>query len=122
LASVNCPDVTDPVQEFEPVYVPDNADAVAVAVPVRSAVQAAHGSSKPPAGIVIANATFVPDIVPDTEPRPDAPELVSIIVTVPENAEPDWVSCHTVVPGPDESDAAPLHEPERLIGSEGWLP
>ena len=95
-----------------------NVDLVAVAVPVRSAVHAPHGSSNPPAGIRIENSTAVPDNVPDTEPRPRAPELSSIIVNVPENEEPDCVTCNAMVPGPDESVAVPVHEPLRLI-SEG---
>jgi hypothetical protein len=52
--------------------------------------------------------------VPETDPRPVKPVLVSVIVTVPENDVPVWVTCHAIAPGPDESDAGPLHVPVRL--------
>jgi len=119
LLSVSWPAETDPEQEFEPVNVPLNEDEVTVAVPVRVAVHAAHGSSNPPAGMVIENAAVVRDSVPDTDPRPCAPELSSVIVNVPLNELPDCVTSQVMLPGPEESVAVPDHVPARLIG-DGW--
>jgi hypothetical protein len=45
--------------------------------------------------------------------------LLSVIVNDPENDDPDWVSCHVMVPGPDESLAVPDHVPLMLAGDEG---
>lgn len=45
--------------------------------------------------------------------------LLSVIVNDPENDDPDWVSCHVIVPGPDESLAVPDHVPLMLAGDEG---
>src|SRR5687768_9050193 len=63
------------------------------------------------------------DRVPDTEPRPPRLVLPSAIVTVPENDMSDWVICHDIWPGPDESDAEPLHVPVSVPGAEaeGWV-
>jgi hypothetical protein len=41
------------------------------------------------------------------------------MVNEPENDEPACVICHVIVPGPDESDASPLHEPVVLDGVDG---
>ena len=56
--------------------------------------------------------------MPDTEPRPASPVLLSVSVAVPENDVPVCVSCHDTCPGPDESDAGPLQLPVRLTGPE----
>jgi len=45
--------------------------------------------------------------------------LLSVIVSDPENDDPDWVSCHVIVPGPEESLALPAHVPLTLAGDEG---
>jgi hypothetical protein len=45
--------------------------------------------------------------------------LLSVIVNDPENDDPDWVSCHVIVPGPEESLAVPDHVPLTLAGDEG---
>jgi hypothetical protein len=45
--------------------------------------------------------------------------LLSVIVNDPENDDPDWVSCHVIVPGPEESLAVPDHVPFTLAGDEG---
>ena len=58
----------------------------------------------------------VPDTVPDTVPRPAAFVPESFIVNTPENELPDCVSCHVIVPGPDESEADPLQVPLTLAG------
>ena len=44
-------------------------------------------------------------------------------MTVPENDASDWVICHDIWPGPDESDAEPLHVPVSVPGTEGdgWV-
>ena len=47
--------------------------------------------------------------------------LLSVIVKDPENDDPDWVSCHVIVPGPEESVAVPDHVPFTLAGDDGAL-
>jgi hypothetical protein len=42
--------------------------------------------------------------------------VVSFIVNVPENDDPDCVSVQVIAPGPEESDAEPLHVPLTLAG------
>ena len=83
------------------------------------AVQDVNGLSNPPAGTVIEKRTDAPEIVPETDPRPVRPVLVSVIDTVPENDVAVWVICHAMAPGPLESDAGPLHVPFRFTDSEG---
>jgi len=74
------------------------------------------GLSNPPAGTAIVKWIAEPDTVPDTDPRPLTPVAVSVIVTVPENDESTWVSCHDIAPPPDESVAEPVHVPLTLVG------
>lgn len=82
-------------------------------------MQDANGLSNPPAGIVIEKRIDAPETVPETDPRPVTPVLVSIIVEVPENDPAVWVSCHAIAPGPVESEAGPLQVPFRSAGPEG---
>ena len=63
---------------------------------------------------MIENCTDDPVTVPDTDPLPTAPVVVSVTLTVPENDASVWVSCHVICPGPEESDAGPLHDPLRF--------
>jgi hypothetical protein len=58
-------------------------------------------------------------MLPETVPRPVTFVLLSVIVNDPENDDPDWVSCHVIVPGPEESLAVPDHVPLTLAGEEG---
>jgi hypothetical protein len=69
-----------------------------------------------------------PDTVPDTVPRPVTVAFLSLSVIVnvrvPENDDPDCVTCHVMSPGPDESDAAPVQLPVMLapgFGEDGGL-
>jgi hypothetical protein len=78
-----------------------------------------YGASKPPAGTDSENCSEDPETVPDTVPRPVTFVLLSTIVNDPENDEPDWVICHVMVPGPEESVALPLHVPFTLAGDDG---
>jgi hypothetical protein len=74
--------------------------------------------------MLIENGIDEPDTVPDTVPRPVTPVLVSVIVTVPENEVLVCVSCQDIWPGPDESDAEPLHVPVTFAGDDvcdGWV-
>ena len=45
--------------------------------------------------------------------------LLSVIVNDPEKDDPDWVICHVIVPGPEESVAVPAHVPLTLAGEDG---
>ena len=83
------------------------------------AVQDANGLSNPPAATVTVKRTDEPEMVPETDPRPVRPVVVSVIVAVPENAVPVWVICHAIAPGPVESDAEPLHAPLRFAAGPG---
>ena len=83
------------------------------------AVQDVNGLSNPPAGTVIEKRTDAPEIVPETDPRPVRPVVVSVIDTVPENDVSVWVICHAIAPGPVESDAGPLHVPLKLVVGPG---
>ena len=69
--------------------------------------------------MVIENCSVDPVMVPDTDPVPTAPVLVSVARTVPENDASVCVSCHVICPGPEESDAEPLHDPLRFTGEAG---
>ena len=63
-----------------------------------------------------------PDTVPDAVPRPVTVVFVVVLrvsVNVPENDEPDCVICHVIWPGPDESDAEPVHVPVTFDGVDG---
>ena len=62
-------------------------------------MQEPNGLSNPPAGMLIEKWTDEPDTVPESDPRPLRPVLVSVIVAVPEN---------------DESVAGPRHAPLRF--------
>ena len=90
------PDVTDPPHEFEPAYVPVMVEEVACAVPDTLAVHDAYGLGKPPAGTLTEKVTVDPETVPETEPLPEMPEAVSVIVIVPENDESVCVSFHDI--------------------------
>ncbi len=114
---VNCPDPKAPVHELEPVNVPVMAAADAVALPDADELHAALGLSNPPTGTVTVNSSDDPDTVPETVPRPVTPVPVSVVVSEPENDAPDWVSCHVIRPGPDESDAVPAQVPPTLAGA-----
>jgi hypothetical protein len=48
-------------------------------------------------------------------PLPDTLVDVSVIVIVPEKDVPDWVTCHVIWPGPEESEADPVHVPVTLV-------
>jgi hypothetical protein len=115
----SCPDVTAPPQLLLPEYDPVMELVDAVASPDTVAVQAAYGTSKPPAAMEIVNRIDDPDTVPESDPRPFAPLLVSVIVTVPEMAASDCVTCHAICPGPDESDAVPCQAPLTFTGGVG---
>jgi hypothetical protein len=78
------------------------------------AEQEPNGLSNPPAGILIENVIDAPETVPEMEPRPVMPVLVSLIVAEPENDVPLSLSCHDRTPEPDESEAVPVHVPDRL--------
>ena len=72
--------------------------------------------------MLIENWIDEPDIVPDIVPRPFTRVLVSVIVTVPENEVLVCVSCQDIWPGPDESDAEPLHVPVTFDDvCDGWV-
>jgi hypothetical protein len=43
----------------------------------------------------------------------------SVTVIEPENEAPLCVICHVIVPGPEESDAVPVHVPVRLGEPDG---
>jgi hypothetical protein len=122
LFSVNDPDPIEPAHEFEPLYVPVSEDEEAWASPETLAVHAPNGLSNPPAGTAIENRIEEPDRVPETDPRPLMPVAVSVIVTVPENDESAWVSCHDIAPAPDESVAEPVHVPLTDVeGADGCV-
>jgi hypothetical protein len=91
-------------------------------LPATSAMQDAKGPSNPPTGMVITKLIRVSDTVPDTEPRPPSPVPLSVNVTVPENDVSDWVTCHDICPGPDESDAGPFHPGPRLTVVPAQMP
>src|SRR4051812_16317401 len=57
------------------------------------------------------NVIAVPDTVPDTDPVPLVPLLLSVTAIVPENDAPDCEIVHTIRPAPDESVAVPDHDP-----------
>jgi hypothetical protein len=59
--------------------------------------------------------------VPETDPRPVTFVAESLIVRLPEKEVPDCVICQVIVPGPDESDAEPVHVPLTLAGVDGAL-
>jgi hypothetical protein len=88
------------------------------------AEQEPNGLSNPPTGILIENVIDAPETVPEMEPRPVMPVLVSLIVAEPENDVPLSLSCHDNTPAPDESEAEPVHAPDRLDcpadGDVGW--
>lgn len=113
------PELTAPLQLLVPEYDPEIDDVDAVASPVTEAEHAAYGKSKPPAAIEIVNRSADPDMVPDSDPRPLAPLLVSVMVTVPETVVSDCMTCHVICPGPDESDAVPAHAPLTFTGADG---
>ena len=98
-------------------------------------MQDAKGPWNPAAGMLIEKRIADSATVPDTDPLPPTPVLVSVIVTVPENDASVCVICHDIRPGPDESDAVPLHVPltfaagaagvgvgEGGVGAAGALP
>ena len=85
---MNCPDPTSPLHEFEPLYVPVMDDVLAWPVPEIVAEQDPNGLSNPPAGMVIENVIEEPETVPDSEPRPLIPVLVSVMAAEPENEVP----------------------------------
>jgi hypothetical protein len=104
--------------------VPEIADEVTCPLPETFAEQESNGPSNAPAGMLIEKLIDEPEAVPETEPRPVIPVAVSTIVTPPENDVPVWPSCHDIPPGPDESDAEPVHVPSRLTvpeEDEGWV-
>jgi hypothetical protein len=107
----------DPV--VEPLYVPVIDVDEAVPLPEAIAEQPANGPSKPPVGTVNVNCSDVPDMVPETDPRPVTFVVRSVIVSDPENDESDCVSCQVMVPGPVESLALPLHVPFTFAGVDG---
>ena len=103
------------MHELDPEYVPVIEEDEAWPVPVTLTEQVANGLSKPPAGTAIENVMDDPEIVPETVPRPVYPVLVSVSVMVPENdVDEAVVTCQTMAPGPDESEAGPLQVPPRL--------
>jgi hypothetical protein len=63
-------------------------DELAWPVPEILAEQDPNGLSNPPAGILIENVIEEPETVPDTEPRPVIPVLVSVMAAEPENDVP----------------------------------
>jgi hypothetical protein len=83
-------------------------------VPEILAEQDPNGLSNPPTGILIENVIDVPETVPEREPRPMIPVLVSLMVAEPENDVPPSLSCHDRTPEPDESDALPVQVPESV--------
>jgi hypothetical protein len=93
-------------------------DELAWPVPEILAEQEPNGLSNPPTGILIENVIEAPDIVPEMEPRPVMPVLVSLMVAEPENDVPLSLSCHDMTPEPDESDALPAQVPDRV----DWVP
>jgi hypothetical protein len=99
-------------------------DELAWPVPEILAEQDPNGLSNPPAGILIENVIDAPDTVPEMEPRPVMPVLVSLMVAEPENDVPLSLTCHDRTPEPDESEAEPVHAPDRLDcpadGGVGW--
>ena len=99
-------------------------DELAWPVPEILAEQDPNGLSNPPAGILIENVIDAPETVPEMEPRPVMPVLVSLMVAEPENDVPLSLSCHDRTPEPDESEAEPVHAPDRLDcpadGGVGW--
>jgi hypothetical protein len=124
LVTVNCPDPTSPLHEFEPLYVPVMDDKLVWPVPEILAEQDPNGLSNPPGGILIENVIDAPETVPEMEPRPVMPVLVSLMVAEPENDVPLSLSCHDRTPEPDESEADPVHVPDKLDcpadGDVGW--
>ena len=99
-------------------------DELAWPVPEILAEQDPNGLSNPPAGILIENVIDALETVPEMEPRPVMPVLVSLMVAEPENDVPLSLSCHDRTPEPDESEAEPVHAPDRLDcaadGGVGW--
>src|SRR5262245_36792786 len=93
----------------------------AVPLPETDAEHDVYGASNPPVGTDNENCTEDPDTVPETVPRPVRFVLLSVIVSDPENDEPDCVICHVMVPGPEESDAVPDHLPFKSVGDEGCV-
>jgi hypothetical protein len=91
--------------------VPVSDEEEAWASPENVALQDANGLSNPPAGMAIEKRIDDPDTVPEIDPRPLMPVPVSVMVTVPEIAVLDCVSCHVITPPPDESVAGPLQLP-----------
>jgi hypothetical protein len=99
--------------------VPVIVDEDVVPLPETVAEHPAYGASNPPVGTESENCSDDPETVPETVPRPVTFVLPSVIVNDPENDDPDWVSCHVIVPGPEESLAVPDHVPLMLGGDEG---
>jgi hypothetical protein len=79
----------------------------------------AYGASNPPVGTESENCSDDPETVPETVPRPVTLLLLSVIVSDPENDDPDCVICHVIVPGPEESEAVPVQVPLTLAGEDG---
>ena len=104
---------------LDPLYVPVIDVDEVVPLPETVDEHDVYGAPNPPAGIDNENCSDVPETVPETVPRPETFVLVSVIVNDPENDEPDWVICHVIVPGPEESVALPLHVPLILAGADG---
>lgn len=119
LLSVNCPAVTGPVHEFDPVYVPVIVGDETSPVPDTVLVQVANGGSSPPAGSAIEKLIDDADTVPETVPCPFTLALVSNIVSVPVKSVLTCVRRHVIWPGPDESEAVPLHVPATSAGGVG---
>lgn len=111
-----------PEHELVPEYAPVMNDNEVSASPNTLALQDEYGLSNPPTGMPIEKWIVEPDTEPDTEPRPLMLITVSVMVNGPENDVPVWATCHVIRPGPDASDAKPVHVPVRstLVGV-GWV-
>jgi hypothetical protein len=125
LFNVNWPPEKLPEQLFVPVYVPAIVDAVTpLALPSITALQLADPEMDP-AGMVILNASVVPDSVPDRLPANEMIPALVVAVTGPVTALPAVDKVHVVLPAPVESERFPLNAPFSVtegvgaVGEEG---
>jgi hypothetical protein len=104
---------------LDPLYVPVIDVEDVVPFPETVDEHPAYGASKPPVGTESENCSDDPETVPETVPRPVTLVLLSVMVSDPENDDPDCVICHVIVPGPEESEAVPVQVPLTLAGEDG---